>query len=362
MGRQYEKDDSIWRMAFGNTLKKILTMFSIDYHYFCEKYNVSEATFRYWMLGKKLPQQQYMEDIKEFLYIDKLNDSVKDKELHKYIAEFMSSHGAEEAYFFFKRRYPEGKMFAGEILAFYRNVAKHKTSLDVHFTIDAIPTGKTQAIIFDFDGTLTKDKLNRTTWESIWVELGYSEKLCQELHQKYNKKEISHAEWCKITEEKFKERNLHKADVEKIASKIHLIKGVRKTLSKISNEGIKIYIVSGSIDIIIKKVLGNLSQYIEEIKANYFKFNSAGFLTEIVGTKYDFEGKSYFISQIAEELNVSPKDILFIGNSINDRFAYLSGARTLCINPSLTDPSDSKIWHNCIQSCDNLEEILPYIM
>ena len=50
MGRQYEKDDSIWRMAFGNTLKKILTMFSIDYHYFCEKYNVSEAAFRYWML------------------------------------------------------------------------------------------------------------------------------------------------------------------------------------------------------------------------------------------------------------------------------------------------------------------------
>ena len=150
--------------------------------------------------------------------------------------------------------------------------------------------------------------------------------------------------------------------MEKIASKIHLIKGVRKTLSKISNEGIKIYVVSGSIDIIIKKVLGNLSQYIEEIKANYFKFNSAGFLTEIVGTKYDFEGKSYFISQIAEELNISPKDILFIGNSINDRFAYLSGARTLCINPSLTDPSDSKIWHNCIQSCDNLEEILPYIM
>ena len=100
--------------------------------------------------------------------------------------------------------------------------------------------------------------------------MGYSEKECQELHQRFNRKEISHAEWCKITEEKFKERNLHKETVEKIASKIHLIKGVRNTLKRLSDEGIKIYIVSGSIDIIIKKVMGDMSQYIEEIKANSF--------------------------------------------------------------------------------------------
>lgn len=361
MKKQYQKDDPIWRTAFGHTLKKIITLYSIDYHCFCEKYHISDATFRYWMLGKKLPQQQYMAEIKEFLHTKKMDDSTKIKELHHYIAEFMCSHGAEEAYFAFKRRYPLGNIFVGEILEFYRNIAKHKTSLDVHFMTDAVPTGKTQAVIFDFDGTLTKDKLNRTTWESIWINLGYSEKACQELHQKYNRKEISHAEWCKITEEKFKERNLHKEDLEKIASKIHLIKGIRKTFINLSNEGIKIYIVSGSIDIIIKKILGNLTQYIEEIKANHFKFNSAGFLTEIVGTKYDFEGKSYFISQVAEELNISPKDILFVGNSINDRFAYLSGAKTLCINPTLTDPSNSDIWHNCIQTCNNLEEILYYL-
>ena len=104
-----------------------------------------------------------------------------------------------------------------------------------------------------------------------------------------------------------------------------------------------------------------MNQYIEETKANYFKFDSNGFLMEIVGTHYDNLGKAYYISQIAEELNISPQDILFVGNSMNDRFACRSGARTLCINPTLTDPFDKKVWNNCIQSCESLGEILAFL-
>ncbi len=361
MREKYRKDDVVWKKAFGDTLKEIIVLYSLDYYEFCEKYNVSDATFRYWRSGTKLPQISFMEYIKEFLYQDKLGDADKTSVLQNYVGEFMRLHGAEYAFLTLKRRYPDGKRFAGEILEFYRNVAKHRISIDVLYDVGTMPTGETQAVVFDFDGTLTKNKVNRTTWESIWISLGYTQKDCQELHQRFNRKEISHDEWCKITEDKFKERCLHKESVEDIASKIRLIRGVRNTLKILSDRGIKIYIVSGSIDIIIKKVMGDMSQYIEEIKANLFRFNSAGFLTEIVGTKYDFEGKAHYILQIAEELNIAPNDILFVGNSINDRFAYRSGARTLCVNPVLTDPSDNSVWHQCIQTCENLEEILAYV-
>lgn len=362
MGKKYQKDDAVWRNAFGDTLKMILVLYDLDYSEFCKKYGVSAATFRYWRSGSKLPQRQYIENLKEFLCDDKLNDVDKLYELREYVGEFMREQGAEKKFLAMQRKYPDGRTFSGEILSFYRQVAKHEVSLKDSSDMFAQPTGKTQAIVFDFDGTLTRDRLNRTTWESIWMDLGYTERDCQQLHERFNKNEITHAEWCKITEEKFKERHLHKETVEKIASKIHLIKGVRETLRKLSGEGIKIYIVSGSIDIIIKKVLRDMTQYVEEIKANYFKFNSAGFLTEIVGTKYDFEGKSLFISQIAVDLHISPEDILFVGNSINDRFAYRSGAKTLCINPILVDPTDIKVWNKCILSCDDLREIIPEIL
>ena len=361
MGRNYQKDDPIWRKAFGKTLKKIFVLYSLNYQDFCEKYHISESTVRYWMAGEKLPQLQFMKEIKEFISQTELDDITKTKDLQNYVAAFMCSQGAEEAFFVYKRRYPSGTSFAGEILTFYRDVAKHRTSLDVSLVVDATATGKTQAIVFDFDGTLTKNSQHCTIWEHSWMNLGYPKTQCQELYQRYNNKEISHAEWCKITEAKFKECHFHRDHIEKIVSKIHLLRNVRKTFKILSENGIKIYIVSGSIDIIIKKVLGNLNQYIEETKANYFKFDSNGFLIEIVGTHYDNLGKAYYISQIAEELNISPQDILFVGNSMNDRFAHRSGARTLCINPTLTDPFDKKVWNNCIQSCESLGEILAFL-
>lgn len=112
---------------------------------------------------------------------------------------------------------------------------------------------------------------------------------------------------------------------------------------------------------VIRSVIHPVYQYIDGIKANEFRFGDDGFLKEIIGTKYDFEGKASYISELSKELRVHPSDILFIGNSINDRFAYESGARTLCINPQLTDISDSKVWNACINSCRNLTEILDYI-
>ena len=114
--------------------------------------------------------------------------------------------------------------------------------------------------------------------------------------------------------------------------------------------------------LVIRSVLGAIYQYVDGIKANEFRFdNESGILLEIIGTKYDFEGKAYYISEIAEELRISPHDILFVGNSINDQSAYMSGARTLCINPKVTDILNQTVWNNCIPSCDNLWDIMKYI-
>ena len=251
--------------------------------------------------------------------------------------------------------------FSGEMLEVCYDIAKNKRSVIIKEHNYAKPTGKTQVVIFDFDGTLTSGKTNRTTWEGLWTSLDYDVKMCQDLHMRYDRNEITHAEWCKLTEEKFRERNLHRKTVENLASKIKLMQGTEETFQELQKRDIKIYIVSGSILLVIRSVIGDLYKYVDGIKANQFRFNQGGFLTEIVGTKYDFEGKAAFITEIALELNVSPKDILFIGNSVNDRFAHISGARTLCINPKLTDPTNRTIWNDCIQTCEDLTEIIKYL-
>lgn len=253
-----------------------------------------------------------------------------------------------------------GQYICAMIKQCYSN-EKSNTPYSVDFSNSHKSTGHIQAIVFDFDGTLTNTKL-RTTWESLWEMLGYDVQECRNLHKQYDKGKLTHQEWCDITAEKFIKKMLTRQQVLELAKRIKLIAGCKKTLQALKDRNIKLYIASGSIKDIIENVLGNTHRFFTEIKANEFIFDTqTSILNKIIGTKYDFEGKANYIKYIANRLKISTSDILFVGNSNNDMWAYQSGANTLCINPTLTNYHDDTIWHNTIVECKNLLEILPFI-
>ncbi len=359
MARVYEQDDATWKKIFGVILRELFNLYSLDYTSFASRYHWSEATVRYWFKGRSLPKEG-LTHIKEYFCNNIFPDSSKDEKLYEKVKNLFDRQDAIRIYYELRKNYPSITVFAGEVLETCYLLAKKK--IDISNSCGEIPTtGKTQVVVFDFDGTLTTSSTKRTTWESIWVGLGYDVKCCQELHMRFSRGEITHNEWCQITENYFRNRHLHRDMIEKISKKIRLIKGTKKTLEELHRRDIKIYIVSGSIMTVIRSVIRPVYQYIDGIKANEFRFGEDGLLKEIIGTKYDFEGKASYISELSKELRVNPSDILFVGNSINDQFAYTSGAHTLCINPQLTDIANSTMWNYCILSCRNLTEILNYI-
>lgn len=215
-------------------------------------------------------------------------------------------------------------------------------------------------VVFDFDGTLVSPSFSRTTWERIWVELGYNVNDCDYYHRQFSNKQITHEQWCELTEKKFKERGLDKEKLKKIAGDMKLIDGCKETLLELKKRDILLYIVSGSIREIIKEVLGDLVNLFEDISANKFYFQK-GKLSRIVGTDYDFEGKADYIKQIVNENKINASEVLFIGNSFNDTYAHLSGARTLCINPQNTNYTNAIYWHDYIREVNDLKEILSYV-
>ena len=219
----------------------------------------------------------------------------------------------------------------------------------------------TKAIVFDFDGTLTQPQNGETTWEKIWLKLCYEINECAELHQKFSRAKISHKKWCQITKQKFNHQKLNKSILNVISDEINLVDGVNETLKELVNAGINLYICSGSINYVINRVLGTNNEYFEEIKSNKFRFNKDDFLTDIIGTKYDFEGKSDYLKQIAVENDIQPYEILFIGNSLNDEWAHQSGALTLCVNPRLTNPEQDIQWSYSIRTMKNLKQIKDFI-
>lgn len=215
-------------------------------------------------------------------------------------------------------------------------------------------------VVFDFDGTLVAPNFSRTTWERIWIKLGFQVSDCDFYHRKFSNKEITHEQWCKITEEKFKEMGLTKDHLHEIATEMEIVPGCRETLEFLRQKDIMLYIVSGSIREIIRDVLGDMTSLFEDISANKFYFRGNRF-DRILGTDYDFEGKCEYIRHLIEETKVLPSEVLFIGNSFNDTHVHMSGARTLCINPINTNYTNTIYWHDYIRELQDLHEILPFV-
>ena len=300
-------------------------------------------------------------DIKEFLVKAIPENSSADEDVYSTILNYFQEQESSISIYSLRTRFPAMNTFVVEVLDICFSLAKNRECVFCQRFISTLPTGKTWAVVFDFDGTLTQNTSNKTTWEMIWTQLGYDVKICQDLHMEFNRGQLNHEQWCQLTSVFFRIKNLHRSTIESIASKIRLIPYAEETFRTLYERGIKTYIVSGSILQIMKPALSPLYPYIDDVKANDFCFSDNGILTGIVGTKYDFNGKADYILEVANSLKISPKDILFVGNSLNDQYAHYSGARTLCINPAVTDISNTTVWNNCIQSCNDLRDILAFL-
>jgi len=214
-----------------------------------------------------------------------------------------------------------------------------------------------KAVIFDFDGTLTEKKGN--LWKRIWKELGWDtgpNSYYVSLLKRFMSGNLTYKDWCVLTLEAFKEKGFTKQKLDEITDDMTLIQGAEDLIKYLHDKGLELHIVSGNIISVIEKVLGPNNRYISAIKANEFLFDEQGNITEIVGTKYDHEGKATFVLELCEKKGYKPNEVLFIGNSMNDEWVYKSGARTLCVNPDDTKSENSTIWNKVIHT-DNLMDL-----
>lgn len=352
-----------WTNAYGAILRTVSKLYNINTKEF-------GTAIRHWVTGRSFPSEPNHDKVCKVIekhLVEQLNSYVN-KEMIKSLKTILKPLSSDFSTADLQNN-DLGKFVVAKLSLCYLNGKNHRhikrlePSDKEHKTVkkNISATGKTKAVIFDFDGTLTKGNAARTTWESIWIELGYDVEECRFLHRQFDSRIINHAKWCELTKNKFTERKLNREMVCNIANKIKLLDGCKETFIELHSRNIKIYIVSGSILIIIQNVLKDLYFYIDEVKANDFKFSPDGLLIDIIGTKYDFKGKSRYIDEVAERMKISTKDILFVGNSYNDKYAHLSGVQTLCVNPDRTDPSNHKVWHNCIRDCNNLIDILKFV-
>lgn len=356
-----------WKDKCTQVLKAICSLFLIRPEDIANECGYDVTAVRKWLNGSRFPRQSTQLDLIDYFTkkTKKINTLFPISYIRERIVPIFAEFGLQHVQAIANDSKEDVPAFIEAILHYSFSCLWdcQARSAEVSTTVSEAPAKQiTKAIVFDFDGTLTTCKANRTTWEDIWVKLGYGVELCQKYHKMFDSKSITHKQWCTITEDFFKQRGMNLQILKDIAKEITLMPGIEEFMEQMHKHDIKMYIVSGSIFYVIRYALGPYYSNFDGIKANQFIFNEDESLQEIVGTEYDFEGKAEYIRKISRELNINPASILFVGNSLNDQYAHESGARTLCINPKRTDSSNKSIWHDCLENCTDLTEIMPFIV
>lgn len=220
---------------------------------------------------------------------------------------------------------------------------------------------KTKAIIFDFDGTLTKKHKLPNSWARVWARIN-----CQSKDEMYYKQymngEIDYSEWFKLCYECFKEENVNERDFVEISNEIELIDNLEDYLKFLNEQGIKLYILSGGIGNIIEKKIGHLKKYITSIEADMFLIDENGLLCGISPTQSKVYTKSHFVKHIMSELDIAKDEVVFIGNGLNDEDVYTSGVKTICLNPDCdAHPENKTFWTETIVDCEDIMQTLKFI-
>lgn len=214
----------------------------------------------------------------------------------------------------------------------------------------------TKVVVFDFDGTLTKDQ---NCWYQIWRELGLLD-IDNILYSKFRRGELTFAEWMTQILNTYKEYKLSQKTVDNIAKNIKLIKGIEDVFCYLESLGIKIYILSSGIKNIITTALCTVKGSIQSIEAHTFIYDKDGFLTDFKNPEHDLDNKDEFVNIVLQKTCVNPSELLYVGNDWNDETVYKTGCNTLCLNAEEADYNNKTIWHNHIET-DNLKDILSFI-
>jgi phosphoserine phosphatase len=128
---------------------------------------------------------------------------------------------------------------------------------------------------------------------------------------------------------------MHLDDFKEIAKKLKVMRGAIKTITELKKQGIKIAVVSGSIDIMVDLLFPK--DIFDYLLINKIIFNKQGFVQDIIPTKYDCDEKATGLLMLCKKENISTEKCVFIGDNKNDISAAKTAGLAISFNSKSTE-------------------------
>lgn len=175
---------------------------------------------------------------------------------------------------------------------------------------------KYKLVCFDVDGTLID---NVTFSWPIFHDYFQTDKHRREdAKKKFFDGEITYLQWAEHDISLWKEKNAKKDDFFKAMSHLRLMEGAMETLDELKKNGLKLAVISGSLNIILEKLMPKYNEFFDDVFISRIHFDEEGNISKVEATEFDMDAKVLALKKIAEREKISLKECVFVGDYLND--------------------------------------------
>ena len=184
------------------------------------------------------------------------------------------------------------------------------------------------AVVFDCDGVLAS---NGSSWQSIHENFGTENK---EMFTRFVNREIDDDEFMADDVSKWmkKKGRIHKDDIARCYSGVKLMDGAREVVSRLQERGALVAIVSSGVDVFVGMVASMLK--VDDWIANGFEWDEEGWMIGPLPSRVLSFEKGLAVEKFRRINDLSPGEIVSVGDSGSDLSMRIQGSGFIAFNPS----------------------------
>ena len=218
---------------------------------------------------------------------------------------------------------------------------------------------KYKLVCFDVDGTLV-DNIE-FSWQLFHNYFETDEKRRIKARNMYYSGEISYLEWANHDIGMWIEKKATKQQFFDALKKnnVQLMKGAMEAIAALKKAGVKLAIISGSLDIIMEYLMPAYNDVFDDVFFSHLIFDEKGVLKSAKATEYDMMKKADALKLIAKREGLELNECVFVGDHHNDIRIIQEAGLGICFDcksDDLREVADIEIKKK------DMREILKYIL
>jgi phosphoserine phosphatase len=216
---------------------------------------------------------------------------------------------------------------------------------------------KYDLVAFDIDGTLVVSPDGVTVWEVLNQKFLGTTEMNKERYALYKEGELTYSDWVALDVAGWRKAGATREEIVSGFAPLKLVPGARETLSALQENGIGLFAISGTLDLMINTLFPD--HPFERIFANELHFDDGGNIAGWLATPFDMEGKPRALRMIASMKSVPLDRCAFVGDSSNDVWIAREAGFTVAFNP---DSDELEKLAGAVVRSSDMRDILPHLL